>query len=90
MVWWYLLQAVAGVATIVVLVDAGLTKDDPYLVKLGFVGAFVATWAFAKALDLWHRLIVAREEARRNSSASSESSTALRPPSKLLNHTIRD
>jgi hypothetical protein len=50
--WWYLLQAVAGIATIVFLVDAGLSKDEPYLVKLAFVGAFVATWIVAKVLDL--------------------------------------
>lgn len=51
MFWWFL-QAVAGVATIVFLVDAGLSKDEPYLVKLAFVGAFAATWLVSKALDL--------------------------------------
>lgn len=90
MIWWVLLQAVAGVATIVWLVDSGLSKDDPGLVKLAFVGAFVATWLVSKVFDLWHRLIVAREEARRNRSTSSEPGATLRPPDKLLDHISRD
>lgn len=48
---WLLIQAIAGVGTIVVLIDAGLSKDEPYLVKLGFFGAYVATWLFLKILD---------------------------------------
>lgn len=90
MYWWYLLQAVAGVATIVFLVDAGISKDEPYLVKLAFVGAFVITWLLSKVLDLWEKLIVAREEARRNRSAATETDATLRASSKLLDHTIRD
>ncbi len=52
MVWWFGLQATVGVTTIVFLVDAGLSKDEPYLVKLAFIGAFCATWIVVKALDL--------------------------------------
>ena len=52
MFWWVSLQLAAGIATIVFLVDAGLSKDEPYLVKLAFIGAFVATWLVVKALDL--------------------------------------
>ena len=90
MIWWYLFQAVVGVATIVILVDAGLTKDDPYLVKLAFIGAFVATWLVAKFFDLWNRLLIAREEASRNRSAANEASTTASPPSQLSDHTVRD
>ena len=53
MFWWLLFQAVVGVAAIVVLIDAGLSKDEPYLVKLAFIVAFVATWFVLKALDLF-------------------------------------
>lgn len=53
--WWVALQAVAGVAAIVWLVDAGMDKDSPLLVKLGFVGAFVATWLVSKVLDFFAR-----------------------------------
>lgn len=35
------------------LIDSGLSKDEPYLVKLGFIGAFCATWLISKALDLF-------------------------------------
>lgn len=52
MVWWFGLQAMAGIATIVLLVDAGLSKDEPYLIKLAFISAFCATWIVGKALDL--------------------------------------
>ena len=90
MVWWVLLQAIAGVATIVWLVDAGLTKDDPYLVKLGFVGAFIATWLVSKVFDFYAKLIVAREQARRNSSAATKADCTLTTPRKLLDHTVRD
>lgn len=90
MFWWYILQAIAGVATIIVLVDAGLSKDEPYLVKLAFVGAFVATWLLSKVLDLWAKLLITRKEASRNSRAASEPNSTLRTPSNLLDHTIRD
>lgn len=53
--FWWLLQIVAGVAAIVWLVDAGIDKDSPILMKLGFVAAFVATWLLSKALDLFAR-----------------------------------
>jgi hypothetical protein len=52
MVWWFGLQAIVGISTIVLLVDAGLSKDEPYLVKLAFISAFCATWIVGKALDL--------------------------------------
>lgn len=52
MFWWLLLQAIAGIATIVFLIDSGLSKDEPYLMKLGFAGAFCATWLVVKGLDL--------------------------------------
>ncbi len=51
MFWWFSLQAIAGIATIVFLVDAGLSKDEPYLIKLAFIGAFCSTWIVAKILD---------------------------------------
>lgn len=50
---WFVVQAVVGTATIVFLIDAGLSKDEPYLVKLGFIGAFCATWFISKILDLF-------------------------------------
>lgn len=90
MYWWYLLQAVAGVATIIFLVDAGMSKDEPYLVKLAFVGAFIVTWLLSKLLDLWGRLIVAREQASRNRSTTSETDATFRASRKLLDHTVRD
>ncbi len=52
MFWWVCLQAITGIITIVVLVDAGLSKNEPYLVKIAFIGAFCATWIVGKALDL--------------------------------------
>ena len=89
MFWWFLLQLVAGIATIVWLVDAGLTKDDPYLVKLAFVGAFVATWLVVKALDLLNKLLIARDKAR-DRRAASKANSATTPPDNLIEHTIRD
>ena len=89
MFWWFLLQLVAGIATIVWLVDAGLTKDDPYLVKLAFVGAFVATWLVVKALDLLNKLLIARDKAR-DRRATSKTNSAATPPDNLIEHTIRD
>ena len=50
---WFIFQTITGTATIVFLVDSGLSKDEPYLVKLGFIGAFCATWLISKALDLF-------------------------------------
>ena len=61
---WYILQATAGVITIVLLIDSGLSKDEPYLVKLGFAGAFCATWLISKALDL---IIYVQERMGRSS-----------------------
>ena len=61
---WYILQATAGVITIVLLIDSGLSKDEPYLVKLGFAGAFCATWLISKALDL---IIYVQERMDRSS-----------------------
>lgn len=52
MPWWFILQAVAGVAAIVWLIDAGMDKDNPILMKLAFAAAFLATWGLSKALDL--------------------------------------
>jgi hypothetical protein len=52
MFWWMCLQAITGIITIVALVDAGMSKEEPYLVKIGFIGAFCATWIVGKVLDL--------------------------------------
>lgn len=51
MVWWFGLQAIVGISTIVLLVDAGLSKDEPYLIKLAFISAFCAIWIVGKAFD---------------------------------------
>ena len=48
---WFIFQAITGTATIVFLIDSGLSKDQPYPVKLGFIGAFCATWLISKAPD---------------------------------------